>query len=165
MGSGILMTTNWKPCSPTISGLRRRMPHFRGCSKAGSCALPRGCLAEAAALLADHRIKVDLRDERYAGTSIEANFHGSLRSYQTDAVAGIGEHDDGILCAPTALGKTAVAAWLIAKRQVNTLNLVYRQQLLDKWHERLAMFLGLTANSLGQIGGGKIIEPVALTSQ
>ena len=128
--------------------------------KAGSCALPRGCLAEAAALLADHRIKVDLRDERYAGTSIEANFQGSLRSYQTDAVAGIGEHDDGILCAPTALGKTAVAAWLIAKRQVNTLNLVYRQQLLDKWHERLAMFLGLTANSLGQIGGGRSEDQV-----
>jgi len=34
----------------------------------------------------------------------------------------------------------AVAAWLIAKRKVNTLVMVHRQQLLDQWHERLAMF-------------------------
>jgi superfamily II DNA or RNA helicase len=118
-------------------------------------ALPRGCLAEVTALLADHKIKVDLRDERYAGTSIEADFQGRLRSYQEEAVAGISDYDDGILCAPTAFGKTAVAAWLIAKRKVNTLVLVHRQQLLDQWHERLAMFLGLPAKSVGQIGGGK----------
>ena len=86
-------------------------------------ALPRGCLAEAKALLTDHKIEVDLRDERCAGTAIEVNFQGDLRSYQEDAVAGIGDHDDGILCAPTAFGKTAVAAWLIAKRKVNTLML------------------------------------------
>jgi len=118
-------------------------------------ALPRGCLADATALLADHKIRVDLRDERYAGAPIDANFDGQLRPYQEDAVAGVGGHDDGILCAPTAFGKTAVAAWLIAKRKVNTLVLVHRQQLLDQWHERLAMFLGLPPNSIGQIGGGK----------
>jgi len=118
-------------------------------------ALPRGCLAEATALLADHGIEVDLRDERFSGTPIEANFQGCLRSYQEEAVAGIGDYDDGVLCAPTAFGKTAVAAWLIAKRKVNTLVLVHRQQLLDQWHDRLTMFLGLPANSIGQIGGGK----------
>ena len=42
-------------------------------------ALPRGCLMEAIALLADHKIKVDFRDERYAGTPIEAKFQGQLR--------------------------------------------------------------------------------------
>jgi len=118
-------------------------------------ALPRGCLAEVTALLKDHRVKIGLRDERYAGTSIEANFQGRLRSYQEEGVAAISDYDEGILCAPTAFGKTAVAAWLIAKRKVNTLVLVHRQQLLDQWHERLAMFLGLPATSIGQIGGGK----------
>jgi hypothetical protein len=116
---------------------------------------PRACLAEATALLADHGIKVDLPDERFSGTPIEANFQARLRSYQKDAVADIGDCDSGVLCAPTAFGKTAVATWLIAKRKVNTLVLVHRQQLLDQWHERLAMFLGLPANSIGQIGGGK----------
>jgi superfamily II DNA or RNA helicase len=118
-------------------------------------ALPRGCLVEAMALLAEHRIKVDLRDERCEGTPIEANFEGQLRPYQEDAVASIAAHDDGLLCAPTAFGKTAVAAWLIGKRKVSTLVLVHRQQLLDQWQERLAMFLGAPLNSIGQIGGGK----------
>ena len=51
--------------------------------------------------------------------------------------------DEGILCAPTAFGKTTVAAWLIAKRKLNTLILVYRRQLLDQWQKRLATFLDL----------------------
>ena len=44
--------------------------------------LPRGCLVEAMALLAEHKIKVDLRDERCEGTPIEANFEGQLRPYK-----------------------------------------------------------------------------------
>jgi superfamily II DNA or RNA helicase len=34
--------------------------------------------------------------------------------------------------------------------------MVHRQQLLDQWHERLAMFLNLPAKAIGQIGGGKM---------
>src|SRR4029077_14638310 len=93
--------------------------------------------------------------ERFAGTAIEAEFHGALRSFQEEAVADINRHDEGILCAPTAFGKTAVAAWLIAKRKVNTLIVVHRQQLLDQWQERLRMFLDLPHKSIGHIGGGK----------
>jgi superfamily II DNA or RNA helicase len=44
---------------------------------------------------------------------------------------------------------------LIAKRKVNTLVVVHRQQLLDQWQERLGMFLKLPAKSIGHIGGGK----------
>ena len=119
-------------------------------------AIPRGCLMDATALLGDHKIKLDLRDERYAGTPIEVEFQGQLRPFQVEAVASIDSHDDGILCAPTAFGKTAVGAWLIAKRKVNTLVLVHRQQLLDQWRERLSMFLGLPTKGIGQIGGGKM---------
>jgi superfamily II DNA or RNA helicase len=50
----------------------------------------------------------------------------------------------------------AVAAWLIAKRKVNTLIVVHRQQLLDQWQERLGMFLDLPPKSIGHIGGGKM---------
>ncbi len=119
-------------------------------------ALPRGCLPEVLALLEAHRIRPEVRDERFAGTPIEVDFQGELRPLQLEAVSKITRHDEGILCAPTAFGKTAVAAWLIAKRKVNTLVLVHRQQLLDQWHERLAMFLNLPAKSIGQIGGGKM---------
>ncbi|HUA20167.1 MAG TPA: DEAD/DEAH box helicase family protein [Bryobacteraceae bacterium] len=30
-----------------------------------------------------------------------------------------------------------------------------RRQLLDQWHERLAMFLAMSANTIGRIGGGR----------
>jgi superfamily II DNA or RNA helicase len=119
-------------------------------------AVPRGCLAEVVALLRAHNVQPRIRDERSAGVSIEVEFNGQLRPAQEEAVNGIVSHDDGILCAPTAFGKTAAAAWLIAKRKVNTLILVHRQQLLDQWQERLAMFLNVPAASIGHIGGGKM---------
>ena len=118
-------------------------------------AVPRGCLTETLALLEAHKIRPEVKDERYVGTAIEAEFQCLLRPFQEEAVAKITAHDDGILCAPTAFGKTAVAAWLIAKRKVNTLVVVHRQQLLDQWQERLGMFLNLPPKSIGHIGGGK----------
>jgi superfamily II DNA or RNA helicase len=118
-------------------------------------AVPRGCLTEAVALLEAHKIRPEVRDERYSGTAIEAEFQGQLRPFQEEAVAKISSYDEGILCAPTAFGKTAVATWLIAKRKVNTLVVVHRQQLLDQWQERLGMFLDLPAKSIGHINGGK----------
>jgi superfamily II DNA or RNA helicase len=118
--------------------------------------VPRGCLEEVQALLKAHKIKPEIQDERIEGTRIEAEFHGRLRPLQEEAVSNISGYDEGMLCAPTAFGKTAVAAWLIAKRKVNTLVLVHRQQILDQWHERLAMFLDQPAKSIGQIGGGKM---------
>jgi superfamily II DNA or RNA helicase len=77
---------------------------------------------------------------------------------QQQAAEAITKHDDGLLCAPTAFGKTAVSAWLVASRGVNTLVLVHRQQLLDQWRERLAMFLNLRVEEIGQIGAGKAIR-------
>jgi len=118
-------------------------------------ALPRGCLADAVALLEGYHVTVDIRDERSAGTPIAVEFHGQLRAGQEVAAARISSHDEGILSAPTAFGKTAVTAWLIAARKVNTLVLVHRQQLLDQWRERLSLFLGLPLKAIGQIGGGK----------
>jgi superfamily II DNA or RNA helicase len=118
-------------------------------------ALPRGCVADLKTLLQAYSVKPEIRDERFAGKQIDAEFRGQLRPLQQEAVSKVIDHDEGILCAPTAFGKTAVGAWLIAARKVNTLILVHRQQLLDQWHERLEMFLDLPANALGQIGGGK----------
>ncbi len=119
-------------------------------------ALPRGCLDEVVAFLEGQKIKIAVRNERFAGKSIDVQFHGALRPGQEEAVAKILKHDDGLICAPTAFGKTAVAAWLIAKRAVNTLVLVHRQQLLDQWRERLAMFLDKSIEQIGQVGGGKV---------
>ena len=64
-------------------------------------------------------------------------------------------HDCGVLSAPPAFGKTAVAAYAIAIRRVNTLVLVHRRKLLEQWRDRLAMFLNLDRKSIGHIGGGR----------
>ena len=116
---------------------------------------PAACLVEIVDLFEAHGIRAEVRDQRFAGTPIEAEFHGEIRPLQLEAVSKVIQHDEGTLCAPTAFGKTAVAAWLIAKRRVNTLVMVHRQRLLDQWHERLATFLNLPAKAIGQIGGGK----------
>ncbi len=118
-------------------------------------AVPRGSLSDAVELLERHSVDVAMDDQRYSGPSINVNFQGSLRGHQTQAVEALIAYEDGILCAPTAFGKTAIAAWLIATRNVPTLVLVHRQQLLDQWRERLAMFLGLATDDIGQVGGGK----------
>jgi superfamily II DNA or RNA helicase len=118
-------------------------------------ALPRGCLDAAQELLSDNGIRCDIRDERYSGESIEVNFVGTLRLDQETAVAAMLRHDAGVLCAPTAFGKTVTAAAMIAKRGVNTLVLVHRTELLKQWQERLHTFLGVNKGMVGTIGGGK----------
>lgn len=119
-------------------------------------ALPRGCLDAAIELLKVNGVTVVIQDERFAGEPINFSFAGSLREDQEAAVAAILEHDTGILCAPTAFGKTVAAAALIARRGVNTLVLVHRTDLLRQWQERLQMFLGLGKGAVGSIGGGKV---------
>ena len=123
-------------------------------------ALPRGCLDAVLALLKDNGIRCDLQDERFAGEHIQAGFVGTLRSDQEQAVAAMLKHDAGVLCAPTAFGKTVTAAAIIAKRRVNTLVLVHRTELLKQWQERLQAFLGLDDKTrkgvVGTIGGGKV---------
>ncbi len=117
--------------------------------------LPRGCLDEILALFEAHGAKSQLIDERYQGQSIKAQFVGKLRPDQEKITSALIPYDNGILSAPTAFGKTVLAAWFIAARGVNTLVLVHRQQLLDQWRDRLASFLDLSLKEIGQIGGGK----------
>src|SRR6185437_4627949 len=69
-------------------------------------ALPRGLLDELLLLLKQHRMAPDLLDERYSGKEVDVRFAGKLRDHQTAAVSKILAHDDGILCAGTAFGKT-----------------------------------------------------------
>ncbi len=118
-------------------------------------ALPRGCLDAALDLLRANGIAFELRDERFGGEPIDAAFVGTLRLDQEAAVAGMLHHDAGVLCAPTAFGKTVTAAAMIARRGVNTLVLVHRTELLKQWQERLQAFLGLGKGVVGTIGGGK----------
>ncbi len=132
-------------------------PRVIGCAEnyPRHIALPRGCLDAVLELLSVNGIAPILVDERYPGEPVEANFEGLLRIDQEAAVSAMLHHEVGVLCAPTAFGKTVTAAALIARRGINTLILVHRTELLKQWQERLKAFLGVSKEQLGTIGGGK----------
>jgi superfamily II DNA or RNA helicase len=132
-------------------------PRVIGCAEnyPNHIALPRGCLDAAKELLRNNDIRCDLLDERFEGEALDVAFAGTLRLDQEAAVAAMLHHDAGVLCAPTAFGKTVTAAALIARRGVNTLVLVHRTELLKQWQERLQSFLGVGKGVLRTIGGGK----------
>ena len=132
---------------PRVIGCAENFPQHIG--------LPRGCLDAAQELLGRNAIRWDIHDERIDGTLVDVEFAGTLRPDQEEAVAAMLHHDVGVLCAPTAFGKTVTGAAIIARRRVNTLILVHRTELLRQWQERLNAFLGTGKGVVGTIGGGR----------
>lgn len=120
-------------------------------------ALPRGCFDEAVEILADHGARVELDDLRDDGSPLPetVRFLGDLRPQQQRALDALAAHDNGVLAATTAFGKTVVASALIAHRARNTLILVHRRELLGQWVERLGSFLQIDPKLIGTIGAGK----------
>lgn len=141
-----------------------RLPTF-GKPRVVSCAelhprhvaLPRGCLDEAIDLIKNHGATAILEDHREGGGALPASvsFQGQLRRPRAKAFDALIAHDNGVLAATTAFGKTVVAAALIAQRARNTLILVHRRELLDQWVTRLNSFLSIDPKQIGIIGGGK----------
>ncbi len=132
-------------------------PRVIGCAEnyPNHIALPRGCLDAVQTLLRGNGIDCDLQDERFGGDALNVAFAGTLRLDQEAAMTAMMQHDTGVLCAPTAFGKTVTAAAMIAGRGVNTLVLVHRSELLKQWQERLQSFLAVGSAVVGTIGGGK----------
>ncbi len=117
--------------------------------------LPRGCLDSLYCLAELYNIKITLLDRTNQGITQNFSFKGKLTYIQNLAAQEILKHDFGILSAATAFGKTVVAISLIAHKNTNTLIIVHRKQLLEQWKERLVAFLNISAESIGEIGGGK----------
>lgn len=132
-------------------------PRIIGCAEnyPQHIALPRGCLDAILTLLQDNGISPVFHDERLLGRKVTVKFTGTLRKDQKAAVKEMLKHEIGVLCAPTAFGKTVTAAALIVRRKVTTLVLVHRAELLRQWQERLSDFLEISKGGLGAIGGGK----------
>ena len=118
-------------------------------------ALPRGCLGDVKLLLKANKIELRLDEARSKGKPLHLAFTGILRSDQQEALDAVLPHDFGMLVAPTAFGKTVTAAAVIARRNVSTLVLVHRAELMRQWQERLGSFLALNDQKIGLIGGGK----------
>jgi superfamily II DNA or RNA helicase len=133
-------------------------------------ALPRGCEDDVIQSLNGLKVKQKIVDKTNSGNTVNVEFNGLLREEQQEAVDALLAHDNGVLSAATAFGKTVIGAKLISVRKVNTLVLVHRQQLLSQWQERLGQFLIINEslpelpkkrgrkreqNLIGHMGAGK----------
>lgn len=103
--------------------------------------LPRGCAEKLTAQLDSAEIPYTISDERQGGRKINAAFKGTLYPQQAKAAAKMLARDTGVLCAATAFGKTAVGAYLVAQRKVNTLVLVHNAEIMKNWVEDFEKFL------------------------
>lgn len=117
--------------------------------------LPRGCKEELNQLLEDLSITKKEKDEREGGSNIPLNLKIQLKPEQEKAVDELSKHDNGVLSAATGFGKTVVAAGLMERRQISTLIIVHRKQLIQQWKERLIAYFDLDTSDIGVIGGGK----------
>ena len=134
--------------------------------------LPRGCEDAVMELFASCGSQAIVEERRFEGERVKVGFNGTLRPEQKPALEALLRCDIGVLVAPTAFGKTVVAASLIAQRKTSTLVLVPRATLLEQWQQKLLQFLDIDEklpdlltptgrvskkkrSLVGQIGGGK----------
>ena len=123
----------------SVKGLSRIIPCYR--EEMPYLILPRGKKIQLWELLQQANISVEYEDVRALGNFLPVQFVAQLYPEQQLAANAILEHENGILHAATAFGKTAVGAYLIAARQVNTLVLVHNREILKNWVEDLSKFL------------------------
>ena len=133
------------------------MPRVVACGRVTEEAvvLPRGCREAAFALAEAAGASVVVEDRREEGEAQGFAFRGELRGGQARAVRELLRHEEGILAAGTAFGKTVAALRIVAERNTGTLVLVNRRQLIDQWVQRIVQFLGVPEREVGRIGGGR----------
>lgn len=132
--------------------------------------IPRGCEDALASLLDSANANYCIEDKTNFGNVIDVSFNGNLRENQIPAVKALLAHDNGVLAATTAFGKTVIGSYLISERKVNTLVLVHTSALLTQWKNSLGQFLNIKAtppekrpgrgrqkqwSPIGMVGAGK----------
>ena len=117
--------------------------------------LPRGSLLPLKELLDGLGVRLELTDERIDGAELDVRFTGELTDAQAEAAREMLTHELGVLCAPPGIGKTVIAAHLIAARRRSTLVMVHSRPLLEQWIQRMSQFLDLESTQIGVIGAGR----------
>lgn len=115
--------------------------------------LPRGTYEYLESLCKTNNIKIVKVDKRFKGKKINVVFNGELRDEQQKALDNLLKYENGILCAPTGFGKTVIGCKIIEERNVNTLILVNKIQLLNQWKDRIKKFLNI--ETIGEISSKK----------
>lgn len=88
-----------------------------------------------------HFPNAQLESRLSMGHKIEVSFKGKLREEQKEAIETINQHTNGIIKARTGFGKTVLCGKLITQKQVSTLIIVHRKELLFQWKRILNKFL------------------------
>jgi superfamily II DNA or RNA helicase len=114
---------------------------YLGMDVDGYIKIPRGLLEKLTEACDSVGIKYTIDDQRERGVPIKCSFMGSLKDKQDIAAGIMLSHDNGILSAATAFGKTVVCSYLISQRKVNTLILVDKINLMSQWVKELDEFL------------------------
>lgn len=109
----------------------------------GYIQIPRGCYDALISYNKNAEIQMMIDDKRQQGRSIDVTFNGELKPEQNIALNKMIDHDNGILLATTAFGKTVLCADLIATKKVNTLILLESSSLLEQWKDKLQTFLNI----------------------
>lgn len=78
--------------------------------------------------------------------------YGALRGYQQEAVAAAIAKEQCMVIAPPGAGKTTLGVAIIAATQCRTLILVNSRELVEQWHDRVELHMGIKPAVLsGQI--------------
>ena len=132
--------------------------------------IPRGCEENLIDLFNSANATYTIENKTNCGDTIDVSFNGDLRENQIPAAKALLAHDNGVLAATTAFGKTVIGSYLISERKVNTLILVHTSALLTQWKNSLSKFLNIEAtppekrtgrgrqkqwSPIGMVGAGK----------
>lgn len=109
----------------------------------GYIEIPRGLYGNLVENAENAGISYEVKDERQKGKHINVTFKGELRTEQKPALDEMMKHDNGILHAATAFGKTVVCSAMIAEKKVNTLIILESSALLEQWKNALEQFLDI----------------------
>ena len=117
--------------------------------------IPRGFMRQLILLCRKNNLAYEIDDQRRELAPVEFSFSGSLRPFQQIAVDRMLARDFGTLSSATGSGKTIMALYMIARRRQPTLIIVHTKDLAAQWALRIEKFLGIAAEKVGIIGGGK----------
>lgn len=117
--------------------------------------IPRGYMRQLILLCRKYDLKYEIDDQRRHLAPVDFSFKGKLRPFQQVAVDRMLAKDFGTLSSATGSGKTIMALYMIAQRRQPTLIIVHTKDLAVQWTLRIEKFLGIEAEKVGLIGGGK----------
>lgn len=118
--------------------------------------IPRGTGSMARGLAKKHGELCAVVDERTVGKELDIRLAAEITPYwyQAGALEALTKHQQGMLEAPCATGKTVIGCMLMAQERRPTLVVVHTLDLFKQWLGELGHIIS-GKYTIGQFGGGK----------